>query len=162
LPPLPGRAVCAARTLVVRTLAGQAPQDHVDAVAAALAPRRALGERLSVVAPRPVPVAVAATVVAAGGEATDIEARIAAALADRLSDRADDGKRRDPWPPGRPVTAGEIEALIAGIAEVRAIPALALARAGEAPGPGPVALGPTEVAVLDRARLAISVVGGTA
>jgi hypothetical protein len=46
--------------------------------------------------------------------------------------------------------------------EVRSILSVALARAGEPLGPGPVALGPVEVAVLDRARLAINLVGGTA
>jgi hypothetical protein len=160
-PPLPGRPVCAARTLVVRTLAGRPTADHVDAVAAALAPRRALGERLAVVAPNPVPIAVTATVLAGPGAPADIAARIEAALAERLSDRADDGSGRGYWPAGRPVTAGEIEALIAETNEVRSI-AVAVAGPGEAPGPGPVTLGPTDAAVLDRARLSISVVGGTA
>ena len=161
-PALPGQRMCAARTLVVRTRSGRPPRNAVDAVAAALEPRRALGERLTVTAPNPVSVAVAASVVIAQGDPARVEARIVAALASRLSDSAAGGPDRQSWPAGRPVTAGELEAVIAAVPEVRSIRSVALARSGEPLGPGPVALGPVDVALLDRSRLTIAVARGSA
>ncbi|WP_010183112.1 baseplate J/gp47 family protein [Sphingomonas sp. PAMC 26605] len=158
-PALPNVALCGALTLVVRTATGHAPAAHVEAIAARLAPRRLLGERLFVVAPQPVPIAIAATVAIDGGDIAEIRSRIAAVLTTRLSDGVPVATT---WPAGRPVTVGEIETLIAATPEVRAIASVAIARRGAALARADIVLGPTEVAVLDRALLDIQIVGGVA
>jgi hypothetical protein len=158
-PPLAGTPVCNARTLVVRTRTGRPPQQHVAAIGARLAPRRILGERLFVVAPDPVPIAVEARIVMDVGDPGDVVRRIGDALDARFSDGTPIARH---WPAGRPVTPGEIEALIAGFAGVRAIASVRIA-AGDAPlAAETVALRPTQVAVLDRTRLVLDIVGGRA
>jgi hypothetical protein len=91
-----------------------------DAVDAALAPARLLGERLHVSHPtyREVDVA-AALAVEADADPDEIGAKAVEILRQRLWDilRTPD-QAVPPWPAGRSVTVGEIEGLMAGIRQV--------------------------------------------
>jgi hypothetical protein len=162
LPILPGQAVCAARTLVVRPNSEVLATDgYVAAVAAALEARRVLGERLSVIAPRRVSVDIAARVTASGGDLealrADLEARLRARLGD-LRVRAD----IDPWPLGREVTRGEVEALLAVAPGVRGVTNVTLARGGGRGRHARIDLRRTDVAVAGRIDLQLTPVGADA
>ncbi|MEA3037495.1 MAG: hypothetical protein QOE79_8 [Sphingomonadales bacterium] len=157
-PALPGQEVPGARTLLLRPGPGVAASDAwLDAIDRALAPGRILGERLTVVAVRAVPVAVEARLlVGAGSDRQRIGDEARQRLGARLAVTApDDGREIEPWPSGRPVTIAELETLLAGIDGVVAVTDLRLGRAGTAPAVVSLPLARTEVAVVDD-RISIS------
>jgi predicted phage baseplate assembly protein len=161
-PAFPEAEIPGARTLVVVPWrdSGDDEGPAVDsaypaAVAAALRPRRVLGERLTVIAARPVPVRVRAELlVEAGVDATRIETEAVALLNARLSDIAV-GDQVDPWPIGRPVTVGEIKTLLAGIDRVIAVPCCELARDEGAFATESIMLLRFEVAIGGRHEIAV-------
>lgn len=134
-PAFPNEEQPGARTLVVIPWRGSDETDvpsvaqaYPDAIAAALKPHRVLGERLSVIAARPVVVRVKAVLlVNPGADAEKIKAEAVELLDARLSDIAI-SDRVDPWPIGRPVTVGEIKTLLAAIGQVIAVPVCELAQ----------------------------------
>ena len=148
LPTLPHRAVPGARTLLLHPAAGVDGSDAwVEAVERRLAPRRVLGERLAVTAAEPVPIEVTAELlVAAGTDARAIEQAAQAALRARLSGPSLSAQI-PPWPSGRAVTIGELEALVASVDGVLAVPHLRIGARGDAPAEMSVPLARTEVAV---------------
>ena len=158
LPTLPHRPVPGARTLLLHPSDGVRGGDAwIDAIERRLAPRRVLGERLSLAAAEPVPIAVSAELlIAAGSDRPSIEDAVRARLQARLS-----ATRRspaiEPWPSGRPVTIGELEALIAGAEGVIAVPRLRIGARGDAPDRISVPLARIEVAVAGRIELAVRV-----
>jgi len=147
LPTLPKRPVPGARTLLLHPRAGMEGSDAwVDAIAGRLAPRRVLGERLSLVAAEPVAIAVSLELlIAAGSDAPAIEKAVRERLEARLSPSRK-CPEIDPWPSGRPVTIGELEALVAAVKGVLAVPRLRLGGRGDAPEQVSVPLSPIEVA----------------
>ena len=161
-PAFPEAEIPGARTLVVVPWRdpGDGKGAAVDnaypvAVAAALRPHRVLGERLTVIAAKPVPVRVRAELlVEAGVDAKKLEAEAAALLNARLSDIAV-GDQVEPWPIGRPVTIGEIKTLLAGIGRVIAVPCCELARGEGAFATESIALQRFEVAIGDRHEIVV-------
>jgi uncharacterized phage protein gp47/JayE len=148
LPTLQHRSVPGARTLLLHPAAEVDASDAwVEAVERRLAPRRVLGERLAVAAAEPVAIDVTAELlVAAGTDARGIEQAAQAALRARLSASGTSGPI-PPWPSGRPVTIGELEALVASVDGVLAVPQLRIGARGEAPAEMSITLARTEVAV---------------
>jgi predicted phage baseplate assembly protein len=163
---LPGRRVDGTRTLVVIPRQppwsgrGRPPapvwpsQAYLDAVAARLASRRVLGERLVVQGPEVVAVDVELQVsVAAGGVAANVEAAAQAAVFRRLGPQA--------WPLGRALTVVDLEEAVA--VDVPAVEQVVAVRIGAAGGP----LGPDPVAVpqdglVTAGQVQVSVGGGRA
>ena len=158
LPTLPTRSVPGARTLLLYPGNGVEGSDAwVDAIEARLAPRRVLGERLSVAAAEPVTIAVAADLlIASGSDAPSIEESVRAVLQARLS-ASRKSPEIDPWPSGRSVTIGEIEALVAGVEGVVAVPRLRLGGRGDPPEQVSVPLERIEVAVAGTIDLTLRV-----
>jgi hypothetical protein len=148
LPTLPHRPVPGARTLLLHPADGiQGIDGWVDAIERRLAPGRVLGERLSLAAAEPVTIAVAAELlIASGSDAPSIEEAVRKVLQARLSASRKSPKIA-PWPSGRPVTIGELEALVAGVDGVVAVPRLRVGGRGDRPEQMSVPLGRTEVAV---------------
>jgi hypothetical protein len=159
LPTLPHRPVPGARTLLVHPEDGvQGSDAWVDAIERRLAPRRVLGERLSLAAAEPVTIAVSAELlIASGSDAPTIEDGVRAVLQARLSatkKKKQEPPEIEPWPSGRPVTIGELEALVAGVEGVVAVPRLRIGRDDDAPEQVSVPLARTEVAVAGEILLA--------
>lgn len=147
-PDLPGQKLCGARTLLVRPAASpKPPRNFLNSVATSLEPCRVLGERLFVISPGLVPVQVSATALLSGDHPEDIEKSIRQRLLARFSDRKTI-KGFEPWPPGRQVTIGELESLIATVPGVRAATDVRIARTGESLVLEPILLAPDEIAVL--------------
>jgi len=148
LPALPHRPVPGARTLLLHPGEGVEGSDAwVDAIEQRLAARRVLGERLSLAAAEPVTIAVCAELlIAAGSDAPAIEEAVRAVLQARLS-ASRKSRKIEPWPSGRPVTIGELEALVAGVERVVAVPRLRVGGRGDPPEQMSVPLARTEVAV---------------
>lgn len=161
-PALPDREVPGARTLLLRAARGIDTDNRwLDAAEAALAPRRVLGERLTVAAVEPVEVDVEAVlIVAAGSDRGRIETEARQAVGDRLAvTHRRSGQSIEPWPSGRPVTAAELETLLARVDGVVAVAAVRLARAGEAAAAVSLPLRRTEVAVAARVELRLEAGG---
>lgn len=158
LPTLPHRPVPGARTLLLHPGDGvQGSDAWVDAIERRLAPRRVLGERLSLAAAEPVTIAVAAELlIASGSDAPSIEEAVRTVLQARLS-AARKAPTIEPWPSGRPVTIGELEALVAGVVGVMAVPRLRVGGRGDRPEQMSVPLGRTEVAVAGAIEIALRV-----
>jgi hypothetical protein len=158
LPTLPHRTVPGARTLLLHPGDGvQGADDWVEAIERRLAPRRVLGERLSVAAAEPVTIAVSAELlVAAGSDAPAIEESVRNALGARLS-ASRKSPKVEPWPSGRPVTIGELEALVAAVDGVVAVPRLRIGARGDRPEEVSVPLGRLEVAVAGAIHLQLRV-----
>ncbi|HEY0412416.1 MAG TPA: hypothetical protein VGD66_04670 [Allosphingosinicella sp.] len=154
LPTLPHRPVPGARTLLLHPGDGvQGSDAWVDSIERQLAPRRVLGERLSLAAAEPVTIAVfAELLIAAGTDAPSIEKAVRAVLQARLS-ASRKSPAIPPWPSGRPVTIGELEALVAGVEGVVAVPRLRVGGRGDPPGQVSVPLARTEVAVTAAAAI---------
>jgi predicted phage baseplate assembly protein len=148
LPTLPHRPVPGARTLLLHPTDGvQGGDGWVDAIERRLAPGRVLGERLSLAVAEPVTIAVAAELlIASGSDAPSIEEAVRKVLQARLS-ASRTSPKIEPWPSGRPVTIGELEALVAGVDGVVAVPRLRVGGRGDRPEQVSVPLGRTEVAV---------------
>jgi len=148
LPTLPRRPVPGARTLLLHPADGvEAGDSWVDSIERRLAPRRVLGERLALAAAEPIAVSVSAQLlIASGSDSPAAEKAVRAALEARLS-ASRRSPKIDPWPSGRPVTIGELEALVAAVDGVAAVPRLEIARGGDAPAPVSIPLAPTQVAV---------------
>jgi hypothetical protein len=141
---LPGRQVDGVRTLVVlpRQLSDsdtdgdrprrlvQAAQAYLDEVAARLAPRRVLGERLIVQGPVAVPVDVSLTItIQPGRVARDVSTAVRRAVRSRLSAVAV-SETVGPWPLGRELTVCDVEAIAANVPGVGTVPLVRLATAG--------------------------------
>ncbi len=154
LPTLPHRAVPGARTLLLHPGDGVEGSDAwVDAIERRLAPQRVLGERLSLAAAEPVTIAVSAELlIAAGSDWPSIKEAVRAVLLARLS-ASRKSPRIEPWPSGRPVTIGELEALVAGVEGVIAVPRLRVGGRGEPPEQISVPLARIEVAVAGAIKL---------
>jgi hypothetical protein len=148
VPTLPHRLVPGARTLLLHPGEGvQSSDAWVDAIERRLAPRRVLGERLSLAAAEPVAIAIAAELlIASGSDAPSIEAAVRTLLEARLS-AFRKSPMIEPWQSGRPVTIGELEALVAGAEGVVAVPRMRVGGRGDPPAQMSVPLGRTEVAV---------------
>jgi Baseplate J-like protein len=136
-PRFPGQDIRGTRALIVipdrdATVdpAVPVPQRYLDEVEQALAPRRLIGERLSVVGPGHVGIDITLRLlVGAGADTSELQDEVKADLEARLSDlRQDDDV--EPWPLGRPVTISEIEGRVARISGVLAVLACRIARAG--------------------------------
>ncbi len=126
-----------------------------DEIEAVLAPLRLLGERLYVSPPVYVGVDVALTlVVEADADADDLHAEAEAILRARLWD-LDLRPDVKPWPAGRDVTVGEIEALMARLDQVVRVPECLLAREDEALGREKVVLDDREIALAQTVTLTV-------
>lgn len=153
-PSLPDREVGGSRTLAVTPwrapAQGQPPpvsETYLQALDEALRRLRLLGERLSIIAPRRVPIRVRARLfVVDDVDRETLKQRAHAVLSARLSDLAFDDDI-EAWPLGRPVTLGEIEALLAGIEGVIAVQTSRLARGDGAFGKHDIKLARDEVAI---------------
>jgi len=158
LPTLPRRPVPGARTLLLHPGDGvQGSDAWVDAIERRLAPRRVLGERLSLAAAEPVSIAVAADLlIASGSDAPAIEEAVRTVLQARLS-ASRKAPTIEPWPSGRPVTIGELEALVAGVEGVVAVPRLRIGGRGDPPEQVSVPLARIEVAVAGAIEIALRV-----
>jgi predicted phage baseplate assembly protein len=158
LPTLPHRSVPGARTLLLHPGEGvQGSDAWVAEIERRLAPRRVLGERLSLTAAEPVTIAVAADLlIASGSDAPTIKEAVRTVLQARLS-AFRKSPTIEPWPSGRPVTIGELEALVAGVAGGGAGPRLRVGGRGDPPGQMSVPLARTEVAVAGAIELALLV-----
>ena len=158
LPTLPHRPVPGARTLLLHPGDGvEGSEAWVDAIERRLAPRRVLGERLSLAAAEPVKIAVAAELlIASGSDWPSIKATAEAVLQARLS-AFRKSPTIEPWPSGRPVTIGELEALVAGVEGVVAVPRMRVGGRGDPPAQRSVPLARTEVAVAGAIDLALRV-----
>ncbi|MGH8572967.1 MAG: hypothetical protein ACREX8_10390, partial [Gammaproteobacteria bacterium] len=158
LPTLPRRPVPGARTLLLHPGEGvQGSDAGVESIERRLSPRRVLGERLSLTAAEPVTVAVSAELlIASGSDAPTIEKGVRDLLEARLS-ATKKSPAIEPWPSGRPVTIGELEALAAGVEGVAAVPRLRLGRDDDPPEQVSVPLAPLEVAVAGKILLALRV-----
>ena len=168
-PSVPGRPIRGTRTLVVvpsrnpsTPPPGPVPAQYLDAISEALAPRRLLGERLSIEGPRYVRVDIDLQILigpGAGVEAVrrDIERSIRARLSDLRS--TDDVS---PWPLGRPVTAGEIKGIAARVKGVAAVRSCGLARSGAEPTEEEIGLERTAIAIANAIdiKLAPETIGG--
>ncbi|MEA2931028.1 MAG: hypothetical protein QOG38_3456, partial [Hyphomicrobiales bacterium] len=152
-PVLPHLTIRGIRTLVV--IPGRdpdapphpVPHAYLDAVYEGLAPYRLLGERLLVRGPVYVKIDIALRVMTRpgadrAGVRTEIEELICARLTD-LRRRKD----CDPWPLGRPVTAGEIKGLAARVPDVIAVTDCRLSRTRATPDEPRIALDPAEIAI---------------
>jgi predicted phage baseplate assembly protein len=138
-PALRSQRAPGARTLVVtpeRAASTDAlapvPERYLRALQRALEPRRVLGERLTVIGTRRVPVSVSAVLLVEDGRDG---ARLSAAAQERLNARLSDVQRpgaRAPWPVGRDVTSEEMQALLAAVDGVLAVTACSVARPGSA------------------------------
>ncbi len=127
-------------------------QGYLDAVAARLAPRRVLGERLVVQGPAVVAVDVAVTVtIAAGAVAADVESAVQAAVYRRLAAVA--------WPLGRELTVVDLEAVAAGVPAVEQVGAVQVGTAGGPLGTDPVAVAPDGLIVAERVEVSSAVAG---
>jgi len=148
LPTLPHRPVPGARTLLLHPRDGIPGSDAwVDAIERRLAPRRVLGERLSLAAAEPVTIAVSGELlIASGSDAPTIEKAARTVLQARLS-ASRKSPTIEPWPSGRPVTIGELEALVAGVEGVVAVLRLRVGGRGDPPRHMSVPLARIEVAV---------------
>lgn len=148
LPALPRRPVPGARTLLLHPREGVEGSDFwVESIERRLAPRRVLGERLSLAAAEPVTVSVSAELlIAAGSDWKAIEKDVRTVLQARLS-ASRKSPSIDPWPSGRPVTIGELEALVAEVEGVVAVPWLRVGLGDDPPGKVSVPLARIEVAV---------------
>jgi hypothetical protein len=160
LPTLPHRPVPGARTLLLHPSSGIEGSDTwVEAIERRLAPRRVLGERLSLAAAEPVTIAVSAELlIAAGSDTPAIEEAVRTVLRARLSASRKSPKIA-PWPSGRPVTIGELEALVAGVEGVIAVPRLRVGGRGDPPEQISVPLARIEVAVAGAIDVALRVEG---
>lgn len=158
-PLLPGRDICAARTLVVYPDSTVPASDlYLDAVAQAIAPNRVLGERLAVIAATPVTINLVATILIDGSNEAATRAATEARLRARLGKLSVDPAIA-PWPLGRPVTVGEIEALIGGAKGVLAVITLTIASVGRPPGRTDIMLARAEVAVAGSIDLLFEIAG---
>ena len=123
------------------------PHRFVSVVHAVLQSRRPLGERLSVLATTRVAVSVEAVLIIADGQ--NLRAVESAALK-RLDARLSDVQVQpdvEPWPIGRTVTRMEIQALLATVPGVLAVPTCRLASGDEEPKDDDVDLRVFEVAI---------------
>lgn len=150
LPTLPHRPVPGARTLLLHPVDGVKGSDAwVDAIERRLTPRRVLGERLSFAAAEPVTITISAELmISAGSDVPSIERAVRAVLQARLS-ASRKSPKIDPWPSGRPVTIGELEALVTGVEGVVAVPRLSVGTRDTPPAQISVLLTRLEVAVVD-------------
>jgi hypothetical protein len=158
VPGWPERRLDGVRTLVVAPALPTGQQGrpvepaYAAQVAARLAPRRLLGERLIVQAPVVVTVDIRLTVtVDAGWPVADVEDAVRSALDGRLSAIARGGT--EPWPLGRPVTSSDVLGIAVSVPGVVDVPMVQLAAAGDAVGPGPVQVPPDGVAVAGDVRV---------
>ena len=93
-----------------------------------------------------------------GSDAPAIQEAVRAVLQARLS-ASRKSPKIEPWPSGRPVTIGELEALIAGVEGVMAVPRLRVGGRGDPPEQISVPLARTEVAIAGAISLAWRVDG---
>lgn len=150
---LPARVTKGVRTLVVlpdrepRTPPSPVPPAYTQSVRAALEPHRILGERLLVQAPRYRHVALHVTLIVRAGAVVPDTIQ---AVAERLGARFWDVRRIsevEPWPLGRRVTCGEVQALAAGVDDVAAVTSCRIGRVGEPAGSEPIELARDEIAI---------------
>ena len=157
------------RTLVVlphqpaRTGAAPEPvpasQAYLDEVAARLAPRRVLGERLVVQGPVVLRVDVAVTVDhRARRVAADVTSAVRAGGREPALGGGGPG-RGQAWPLGRDLTTVDVEALAATARGVMDVAAVRVALAGEPLGPGPVAAPPDGLVVAGRVDVFVEPAG---
>ena len=152
LPSLQTHDVPGARTLLLRPSGTvEATDAWVDAIEAALAQGRILGERLTVAAVEAVAINVEAELLVAAGSDQD---QIRHDAVDRLRERLSVGKRRagqeiEPWPAGRPVTVAELETLLAAVDGVIAVTKIVLGPTGRALGRRAIRLSRLEVATVE-------------
>jgi hypothetical protein len=162
---LPGRRVAGVRTLVVLPRQPAPAPDgtpseltpasptYLREVAARLAPRRVLGERLIVRGPVIVPIDVAAVVTVAPGHAAgQVRADVEVAVRQRLAPLV--------RPLGRDLTVGDVEVRIAAVPGVDTVLSTAIASAGGPSGSDPVPV-PVD-GLIGLARVDIAVGGGGA
>ncbi len=138
-PRLPCADVPGSRTLVIvpqraeeTDATGAVPQRYIDAVRRALADRRVLGERLTVLSPERISLRVKADLILEEGvDAKSVETAAKQHLNARLADVKQPGDI-EPWPTGRPVTREEIRTLLARVPGVIAVSTCELARGVDA------------------------------
>ncbi|MEP1497387.1 MAG: hypothetical protein ABJQ34_04660 [Paracoccaceae bacterium] len=128
---------------------GPATEEMRDRVEAYLAPMRLLGERFYISHPLYVPVEVDVDlVVEADADRLAILAQAETAIRARLWDVPRvAGQQEAPWQAGRDVTIGEIEGMMAEIAQVVQVPGCRIARAGAALGRDVIVLKDREIAL---------------
>ena len=149
----PRETVRGTRTLIViprrdpKTPPPPVPQAYLDAVEEKLAPQRLLGERLLVSGPVYAKIGMDIRVkTEPGADREKVGDCIKKLIGKRLTDLRHEGDI-EPWPLGRPVTAGEIKGLVASIPDVIAVPHCRLARVGTVPNSKEIALDPAEIAI---------------
>jgi hypothetical protein len=152
-PAFPDLTIRGTRTLIVipnrdaKATPGPVPRAYLDAVREALAPYRLLGERLLVRGPVYVKINIALRVMTKpGADRAGVRTNIEELIRDRLTDLRR-RKDRDPWPMGRPVTAGEIKGLAARVPDVISVTDCRLSRAPARPDRQKISLDPAEIAI---------------
>ena len=154
-PGLEGAEAPGSRTFLIlpardpRQPPGPATQQMRDRVEAHLAPMRLLGERFYISHPLYVPVDVDVDlVVEADADPQTVVSQAVAAIRARLWDvpRAPE-QREAPWQAGRDVMVGEIEGMMAEIAQVVQVPGCRIAPAGAPLGRDAIALKYREIAL---------------
>ena len=161
-PSVPHQPIRGTRTLIVVPArdpltppSGPVPAQYLDALREALAPRRLLGERLSIEGPSYVRVDIALRIlIAPGSDADAVGDEIKRAIGARLSDLRHPGGVM-PWPLGRPVTAGEIKGIAARVKGVTAIQQCSLSRAGAASKEKEITLERTEIAIANHVDIKV-------
>ena len=166
-----GLAVNGNRTVLILpkrdpTLAPPVPDGELSArTAALLEPGRLLGERLHVSPPRYRYIDVALDLlVEADAPLSTVQARAEDLLRQRLWDLPRQSEPViDPWPPGRPVTVGEIQTLMTSLEAVIAVPDCKIAVAGEPLSDATIHLDDREIALARHVTITTrrNVEGGT-
>ncbi|MEY9418064.1 hypothetical protein ABIF69_004506 [Bradyrhizobium japonicum] len=159
-PSVPGQQIRGTRTLIVvpgrdplKRPPGPVPAQYLDAIRGELAPRRLLGERLSIEGPSYVDVDIALRILlAAGFDADAVRRDVERSIRARLTDlRHPDGVI--PWQLGRPVTAGEIKGIAARVKGVAAIQQCSLSGSGAASKEKEIRLDHTAIAIANDIRI---------
>ncbi len=153
-PALPRRKVPAARAVIIipARAANTDPlksisQQYIATIERTLNIHRVLGERLSVLAAKRVPVSVKAHLLIEDGfDEADVIEKAKARLNARLSD-VKVQMDVEPWPVGRSVTHKEMKALLAGVTGIIAVPLCQLAHVSAEHSDRDLLLAPDEIAI---------------
>jgi hypothetical protein len=138
LPTFPDKEIRGARTVVVTPWRNSSDisgltvdSRYLKSVEAAIQQHRVLGEKLTVITHQRVSIRIEATLlVNTGKNGENIRSEAINRLKVRLTDIAIQDANSNPWPLGRPVTIGEIKALLTTVPDVIAVSVCKLAREG--------------------------------
>lgn len=154
-PAQPDQEIRGARTVVVTPWRNRNEKTdsvvdarYLKAIASAIEPYRVLGERLKVITHQQVPIRIEATLLIGEGKDSErIKAESVKRLKGRFSDIPTTDENSNPWPLGRPVTVGEIKALLSTIPNVIAVTDCKVARKNEPFAEKDIQLARDEIAI---------------